>query len=97
MYFKFFLGKSEPPNVALEDDANEVDDPEECGTCNEKNDCEDDSENVTVADALEEAVDLPDDCDAGESEDDLHDKRKIVESFDDVFHCIILLKINFLD
>jgi hypothetical protein len=88
MYFEIFSLKSEPPDVALEEDANEVDDPEECGTCNEENDREDNTENVTVADALDEAIYLPDDCDGGEGEDNLHDKRKIVESLNDIFHCI---------
>ncbi len=91
MYFEIFSIKSEPPNFALEKNANEVENPEDRGTCNKENDRENDAKNVSVADALYEAVYLPNDGYNWETEKDLYDEGKIVDSFDKIFHSCVLL------
>ena len=94
MYFEIFSGKLEPPNSALEENANEVENPEDRGTCNEKNDCENDTEHVSVRDALYEAVYLPNDGYNRETEENLNDKGEIVDCFDKIFHsCVLLCKL----
>ena len=77
----------DPPNVALEKDANEVDKPHEGDTNKDKNDSENNANDVMLCKAAAYAVDHPDDSDCGDAENELDDLRKIVKCFDERIHC----------
>ena len=76
----------DPPNVALEKDANEVDEPHEGDTYENKNDSKNDADDVLLCNTAAETVDHPNDSDRGDAKNELDYLRKIINSFDERIH-----------
>ncbi len=72
------------PDIALERDTDDIGDPHERNE--EKNDCDNKRDCVFCVECADDTVDCPNDVKRGDSEDDLHDERKTVESIDKFFH-----------
>jgi hypothetical protein len=79
-------GLVNPPNVALEKDANKVDEPHKGDTYKKKNDCKYDTNYVLLCKAAAKTVDHPNDCDRGDAENEFDYLRKIVNCFDERIH-----------
>jgi hypothetical protein len=75
-----------PPNAALEEDAEKVDKPHEGDTNKDKNDSEDNANDVLLCKAAAYAVDHPNDSDRGNAENELNNLRKIVDCLNQIFH-----------
>jgi hypothetical protein len=76
----------DPPNAALEEDAEKVDKPHEGDTNKDKNDSEDNANDVLLCKAAAYAVDHPNDSDRGNAENELDNLGKIVNCLDDRIH-----------
>ena len=75
-----------PPNVILEEYAEQVDDPHE-GDANEKKDnCDNYAYHIVLVKALADSVDPPNDVKSGDAEDELYNLRQIVKGFDKLLH-----------
>ena len=72
------------PDIALERDADDICDPYERNE--EKNDCDNKRDCVLFVEGADDTVDSPNDIKSGDSEDNLHDEGKIIESIDKLFH-----------
>jgi hypothetical protein len=77
---------AEPPNFALEHDADKVNKPKYGDTYENKNDRKNDAYEVVCINALENAVNCPENIECGKCEYNLHDKRKIINGFNEIFH-----------
>ena len=80
----------DPPNAALEEDAEKVDKPHEGNTNEDKYDCENNSNHILLLKAAAKTVNYPNDCDCRDAENKLDYLRKIVNCFDERFHFIYL-------
>ena len=76
----------DPPNATLEKDSNEVDEPHEGDTYEDKNDSENNTDHILLLKAKANAVDHPYDCDCGDAENKLDYLRKIINSLDKGIH-----------
>ena len=76
---------AEPPNLFVQNYANEVNEPYE-GSAEEQYDGYNDSNSVFCNDALAKAVYSPNDVKYGNAEDELCNKGEIVEGFDQILH-----------
>ena len=75
----------DPPDVALDEDAEQVDEPYKGGT-EEKDDGDDDAYGVVGNKALAKTDDVPYDVKGGEAKNNFDNKGQIFYGFDEIFH-----------
>lgn len=92
--FNMWVRSVDPPDLALQEDANEVDDPNECSTGNHGQDGKNDSYGIVLIKAAKQTNDAPNDIKRGNAKDKLDDPRQFVHGFDEVFHCETLQSLD---
>ena len=81
----YLFGLAKPPDLLVKKNTNKVDEPYE-GSTEEEDDCNNDSYVVLCIDTLQKSVNCPNDVKCGKAENELYDKRKPINCFNDVFH-----------
>ncbi len=76
----------DPPNIALEKNANKVDQPHKGNADKDKNNCDNNANDVILLKAAANAINHPNDSDRGDAENELDYLGKIVNCFDERIH-----------
>ena len=74
--------------VLVEKGGDHIPDPGEGASTDYPDETDDDKNGVILVNTLDYSVDSPNEIDSGEAENELYYPRKIVDSFDEIFHCV---------
>ena len=80
----------DPPNVALHQNAEQVDQPHKGDTDKDQNDSQHDADHVVLVKAAAQAIDHPHDSNGGDAKNELNERGKIVNGIDQAFHNMLL-------
>ena len=92
LFFLCSLRLVNPPNAALDQNANQVNQPHKGNTDENQDNTDDNTNHILLDQATADTVDHPNDCNCGNAEDQFDQQRKAVKSFNKALHAFLLLK-----